>query len=449
MKSISLLLLSLVTVPFANAQQATQQATTPATQTATDTITEFKPSGKLWGYAFGDLAYKGNSDNVNNGGRGGSNQYTKVPINSNLFQWRRIYLGYNYDISKKFSAEFLLAAEDDFAGGSLGQASSGDVLTNNKFSPYVKLANLRWKNIFKGTDLVVGQVSTPSFPMMSEAIWGYRSIERTVSDIRRTPSFDMGATLQGHFDKNSNFGYDLMVGNGQSAKPENDAYKWYYGDVWAKFFNKRLVIDFYQDYQRMNWNPQANGQAEVATTSGSSTTYALPTPANFHHDRNMSKLFVAWTDKNFTIGVEAFQNTMMGDVAAVGEDHKVYYLSTKATAVSVFARGRVYKDKLSAFARYDNYDPSHNLKAVTDNSKYISYSALTSQYEPTTKEQFVTVGLDYTPMKNVHIMPNMWMNTYQSALSASSYSTSYNPNISGVKGTDVVWRLTFYYIYGK
>jgi hypothetical protein len=442
MKSISLLLLSLAVSQFASAQQATPPVK--------DTVVEFKPGGKLWGLAFGDLAYKGNSDNVNNGGRGGVNQYTKVPINSNLFQWRRLYLGYNYDISKKFSAEFLLAAEDDFSAGALGQANGGDVLVNNKFAPYVKLANIRWKSIFKGTDLVIGQSVTPAFVGMSETMWGYRSIERTLSDIRRTPAFDMGATLQGHFDCDANYGYNLMVGDGQSARPENDQFKWFYGDVWAKFFNKRLVVDFYQDYQKMNWSPLTNGQAEIVTTNNGVTTYTLPAPGGLHHDRNMSKLFVAWTDKNFTVGVEAFINTLTADVAATGKDHKVYYETTKATAVSVFVRGRVYKDKLGFFARYDNYDPSHNLKAITDNPFYTGYTALTVQYEPTTKEQFATLGFDYTPIKNVHLMPNVWVNTYKSAIAPSAtYDAAYNPNISGVKGADVVWRLTFYYVYGK
>jgi hypothetical protein len=34
-----------------------------------------------------------------------------------MFQFRRIYLGYDYNISKKFTAELLLAAEDNFPPG--------------------------------------------------------------------------------------------------------------------------------------------------------------------------------------------------------------------------------------------------------------------------------------------------------------------------------------------
>ncbi len=416
--------------------------------------TAFKPHGKLWGYAFGDLAYKGGTDEA---GRGGSNQYTKIPLNENMFQFRRVYLGYNYEISKKFVAEFLLAAEDDFASGVLGQGN-GDILVNNKFTPYLKLANLRWRNIWKNSDLVIGQSPTPTFAQgsalkeyarntqTSEEVWAYRSIERTVTDIRRTPSYDFGLSLQGWFDNKGNYGYDAMVANGQSDKPENDMFKWFYGDVYAKFFNKRLVIDLYQDYEKLNWNPMVNGQAETATTSGGTTTYSLPSAGGLHHDRNMSKIFVAWNDKKFTIGVEAFTATLMGDVAAVGTDHKVYYRTTKASAISTFVRGAIYKDKLGFFARYDAYNPTSNLKAVTTPG-IVSYSTLTSQYEPTNKEQFITFGLDYTPIKNVHIMPNIWMNTYNTELSTSDFKMT--SAASGIKGTDMVYRLTFYYIYGK
>ncbi len=61
-------------------------------------------TGRLWGYSFGDFAYKTHSDSLT---RGGSNQYTGIPQNRTSFQFRRIYLGYDYNISKKFSAELL------------------------------------------------------------------------------------------------------------------------------------------------------------------------------------------------------------------------------------------------------------------------------------------------------------------------------------------------------
>jgi hypothetical protein len=430
-----------------------------------DTSAEFKPSGKLWGYGFGDYAYKGGTDEIN---RGGNNQYTKVPVNANEFQWRRLYLGYNYNISKKFSAEFLLAAEDDWAGGVLGQSAAsvtvntvtgtgtpnlggnGDVLLNTKFAPYIKLANIRWKNIFKNSDLVIGQAPTPTFAQgsalkenarnsqTSEEVWGYRSIERTIVDIRRTSSYDFGASLQGWFDNNGNYGYDVMVANGTGAKPEGDQNKWFYGDVYAKFLNKKLIIDLYQDYEKINWGVYVKGPN-----------------GNWNHDRNMTKLFVAYTTPKFTVGFEGYINTLMGDVIVTGIDKNTYYRTTDAMGISVFTKGRITKEKLGWFAMFDNVDNSGNLNNIVGQANTKSYTVGTSQYDPTTKEMFGTFGLDYTPIKNVHIMPNVWLNTYTSALDvngANSTGTKYstmNSNVTGIKGTDAVYRLTFYYVYGK
>ena len=367
--------------------------------------TSFKPSGKLWGYAFGDYYYKAHSDPLN---RGGGNQYTGVEKGRNAFQLRRIYLGYTYDISKNFTAEVLLAAEDNVTTST--GLTSGDLLGDNKLSFYIKLVNLRWKNIWKGTDLVVGQVATPTFSLVTEPIWGYRSVERTVADIRRTPSFDLGAALQGKFDNKANFGYNLMVGNGNGAKPENDKFKWFYGDVFAKFLDKRLVIDLYADYDRLN----------------QTTTW--------HHARNMVKGFVAYTTPAFTIAVEAFTNHGKQDVVglnALGRDT----ISANAKAISAYLKGAIIKDKLGFFVRADEYNPDVNY----NNNIYTSYKGLTGNYEPNNKELFFTAGIDFTPVKNVHFIPNVWYNRYtsnQSALTGSAY-----------RDHDLVYRLTFHFVY--
>ncbi len=108
----------------------------------------FKAGGKLWGLAYGDIAYKAKSDSLN---RGGMNQYTGIKQGESIFQFRRIYLGYDYAISKRFSAEFLLAAEDNETSSALAApVTSGDLLVDSKLAMSVKLANIKWKNISVG-----------------------------------------------------------------------------------------------------------------------------------------------------------------------------------------------------------------------------------------------------------------------------------------------------------
>jgi hypothetical protein len=377
-------------------------------QTAVVEDSVFKPGGKLWGLAFGDYYYKAHSDVLN---RGGANQYTNIEKGRNGFQFRRIYLGYNYDIAPKFSAEMVMAAEDNVSNAA--RVQSGDLLADNKLTYYIKLANIRWKNIWKGTDLVVGQLATPAFPLLIEQIWGYRSVERTITDIRRTPSFDMGAALQGKFDPaTGNYGYNLMVGNGTGARPENDKFKWFYADIWAKFFDKKVVFDLYADYQRLNWT------------------------STLHHSHNMIKGFAAYTTPRFTAGVEAFINHGKSDVAGT-KGTATDTLDANATGISTFVRGSVIKDKLSFFARVDMFNPDTKY----NENIYTAYTGFSGNYEPNNKETFITAGLHFAPVKNVNIMPNIWYNHYKSERSSTGGSANHDH--------DLVYRITFYYVYGR
>jgi hypothetical protein len=370
----------------------------------------FKPSGKIWGLVYGDFAFKSKGDTLN---RGFTNQYTGVKEGQNLFQFRRIYLGYDYQISKKFSSEFLLAAEDYLQTSTTATpVVSGDLLANNKLSLFVKLANVKWKNILPNTDVSVGEMYTPAAVLLAEELWDYRCIERTVSDLRRTPTWDMGVMVTGRLvnTNHTEAGYHVMVGNGTASRPENDAFKTIYGDVYAKLLDKKLVFDLYADYTKLNWTPV------------------------WHHDRCMVKGIVAYTTPKFTVGVEGFLNTVNNDNIATESAGPADTIKTQAVAFSVFARGRLYKDLLGFFVRYDSYDPTGN----NNNGKYAKYAPRTKNYDPNTKEQFFTAGIDYSPISKIHIMPNVWYTGYSNAGPLSNYNAY-----------DLVFRLSLYYVYGK
>lgn len=353
--------------------------------------TTFKPHGKISGYAFGDYYYKAYSDSLN---RGDKNQYTGIPKGRNAFQFRRIYLGYDYYISPKFKAQVLLDAESTGGG---------------KYTFYIKYANLQWKNILPRTNLIIGQTSTPAFSNSSEKLWGYRSIEKTIADRRGTPSYDFGIKIEGQMDKGGRFGYSLMVGNGSGAKPEVNNFKHFYGDAYAKLFNKKLMIDLYMDYERLNWE------------------------ANFHHSNSMGKLFIGYTAPRITIGTEGFikwkQNGITAtNIAAIRKDT----LNGPAMGLSFFLRGPVLKDKLNFFARLDLFNPDTKF----DGTRFTDYKSLSSSYSPDTKGQFITAGLDFMPFEKVHIMPNIWFNSYSSQKTGISN-----------RDYDLVYRLTFYFKY--
>ncbi len=138
--------------------------------------------GKISGQFFVDYFYNisrdGNFSNFSNTAVDGAKDL-------NGFLLRRASLNYDKNISDKFSARFRL------------EADSKSNTSNDKIGVFVKDASLKWKNIFEGTDLILGIQPTPSFNV-SEKYWGYRSLEKTIQDLRGfVPSRDFGIALRG------------------------------------------------------------------------------------------------------------------------------------------------------------------------------------------------------------------------------------------------------------
>ncbi|MFC2093482.1 hypothetical protein ACFLSV_06230 [Bacteroidota bacterium] len=259
----------------------------------------------------------------------------------------------------------------------------GDFTSSSNRTVFIKDALLTWKEIFKNSDLSVGLMKTPTFGYTSEEFWGYRSIEKTLLDFQGIASSrDIGISLRGFFDDNKDYGYNFMVGNGKGTKLETNKYKRFYGHLFSYLLDESILLEAYSDYEKVS--PER-----------SNTTI---------------KGFLGYQSDKVTAGVEVFQQMQknaIGDTAI-----------KKPFGVSVFVRGNIIKDKLNAFGRFDYFDPD------TDNSNYGF------------KENFISVGLDIIPHKNVHIMPNVWVNTYTDK-SASNIDIK----------TDIVPRVTFWYIY--
>lgn len=171
----------------------------------------------------------------------------------------------------------------------------------------------------------------------------------------------------------------------------------YAGDFYGYLFDRKIMIDLYADHQ-----------------TGPNDQYI----SSLHS-------FVVYQTEPVTFGIEVFsglQNNVKSDRSAV-----------RPFGISLFTRGRIIKDKLNAFARYDSYNPDHSYRDTDAISVYNS-AVMRNHYD----EQFITAGLDFIPHKNVHIMPNIWINSYKSK----------DENAILVKRkADIVPRLTFYFIY--
>jgi len=421
--------------PFAAPQPNVQPSSTAAKstdkKTSADPVdTSWHPQRRVWGYAFGDYYFDGHSPALTST-QGKENSFYQVPTNRNAFTFRRIYLGYDYEITKKFKAELLLASEPAASTPVSGTTSisNSDNLADNKMSFYIKNANVRMRDLWTGTDFVIGEMSTPSFALnepgtnaptsLSETTWSYRSVERTVTDFHRNNSYDVGASLQGTFDPSTkNFGYVLMMGDNTQASllPAANAntgfYKMFYGDIWAKLFNQHIYIDLYQDYART-----------------APATYLIG-----GQDHSMTKLFVSYLSKPITIGVEAYTQDMVN-----GVENTVSKAPEDATvnAISLWARGPI-AGTVNWFARFDDYNPDTKFTSADTYTVNTNYSS----YDPTTKEKFVTLGIDWNPTKNVHFEPNVWF---------VQYTDQYQTTVKGYLPDDhtLIWRLTFFYTFGK
>jgi len=432
-----------------NKKETTTKETTTE-QAKADPDTAWKPQRRIWGYAFGDFAYTGHAPAVTST-YGKENNYYQVPTGRNAFQFRRIYLGYDYEITKKFKAEVLLEAAPNANSTPTSSSSSvinGDNTADGKIAFYIKNFNLRARDVWAGTDFVIGEMGTPGFALnepgtngptsLSEATWGYRSIEKTITDFHKNNSYDVGAALQGTFDPaTKNFGYVLMVGNNTQAtnvtiynpnsalsptnpQPNTGFFKIFYGDIWAKFLNQHLYVDVYGDY---------------AQTSSSIASSAVTAGTIDPLEHNMLKLFVAYTAPKFAVGVEAYTQNLNN--AVIDNTTKTANGAT-VHAASFWVRGVLTKG-WNYFARFDTYNPDTKFIGA-DNVSVASNGY--SSYDPTVKQQFYTFGLDYNPTKNVHFMPNIWLDRY---------TNQYDSTTKGWAGDDhtLVYRLTFYYTFGK
>lgn len=346
-----LLIGGLLGVHSANAQDASSSST-------------FKPSGKIFVQFFGDYYYKLGGNSSTSFSRA---QYAKTPSNFNAFDIRRVYFGYQYNFTSDISAKIELANE-------------GNYLPDGDRAFYLKDAEVKINNIIPYGNLVVGHTGTPTFAMYTEHIWGYRSVEKTLLDMRHFGgSNDLGIQLNGNFDKNGVVGYTLMIGNGTGAKIENNKFKKLYAEVHARLFNKKIFLEGYTDYEG------GTNQQDVTTLKG----------------------YIGYQVPTFTIGTALVKQYRKNAIAqGINSDPSGFW---------IFTHGSLVKNKLNGFARFDLYNPDKS-----------------SNYN----EHFVLFGLDYLATKNVHFMPNIWINSY-----SAKHST--DPS----QKADVVGRVTFYYSF--
>lgn len=289
-----------------------------------------------------------------------------VPADSSSFRLRRVQFTYDQDIDSLFSMRFQLEADD------------ANLSSTGRSVPYLKQAFLRWAHLGRaGNDLFMGLSPTPTWRTVEEH-WGYRSLEKTLLDLRNAgfPT-DLGVALRHAVPATGGFGYHLMVSNGSGQRPEQNA---------SKKFSLALPV------RHGAWQAEALGEYE-----------GVSGPLN----RYTTRLFAGWQKGEAAVGAEAAQ--IVNEAAGPqGSDQRPF-------GVSAWLRGPM-GPHWRVVGRVDWTDPDR----AHDQTGY--------------QETYALVALDYTPLPNVHLMPNYALRAYSAKDSAS-------PD----KDTDQMARVTLWY----
>ena len=339
-----------------------------------------KSPSKFSGYVFGDYFYNISRDTssalLSNTATGGAKDF-------NGFQIRRVYLTYDNEISTVFSSRVRL------------EGTTG--------APFIKDAYLKWKEVFNSSDLIVGIQPTPAFEV-SESYWGFRSVEKTILDLRGIVSArDLGVSLKGKLDSDGMTNYWLMYGNNSGVGAETDKYKRFYAHIDLKPIDK-FRVTVYADYKMQSNINDPTSTAVPKKTLGSNVL--------------TSALFLGFAEKgSYSVGVEGFyqifNNGYIHGTAPITIDDK------NALGISFFGSYFLNSD-LNLFGRYDYYEPN---------------MASTAKYDV---RNYLIAGASWSVDKNVSIIPNIQVETYENA-TITGGSRSIDPAVTA--------RITLYYVF--
>lgn len=360
--------------------------------------------GKISGVVFGDY--------FNNVGRDTSfyraglpNAASGGPKSNQGFLIRRINFSYDYDIAQDFSTRFRLEA--DASGG-----PNGDADLAHKLTVYIKDAWLRWKKAFGNNDLIFGIQPTPAFDI-SEAAWSYRNVEKTIMDLRGiVSSRGLGFGLRGNLDQSGSVNYWLLISNqGNGSTPKDLSSTLSNGDKYNQYGlliqvkpAKEFFLTMYGDYR------PTYPVNDPTSTSVPKTTVS--------HETITGAAFLNYVvaDK-FSVGVEGFMQSAAHSYALPSDPTTLKSLTKMGVSVWAWAN---FDSTVSGLVRFDTFNPatgSDNLEKGDSRNYFIA-------------------GVAFKPIKQFQLIPNVLVETYESAPNGGP---SYDSSITG--------RLTFSYTF--
>lgn len=286
------------------------------------------------------------------------------------FLIRRGTLTYDYSHNRTFRSRLRMEADQAAVTGS------------NRLLVYIKDAYLQWRGMLgAGHDAVFGISPTPSF-QTSEEFWGYRSLEKTILDHRGlVSSRDIGLDFKGGLAGNASYwlklGNNSIDGRGTSLRM--------YGTVKLSI-TQQAVMTLSSDWHK-----------------GEST---FPGFGVVKGNRTVVAGFIGYiVPTQYSIGVEG-----------------VYRLQEANDLVNPTTLENL---KTSGFSTFSWVSLAQTWKLI---ARY-DYLKANSRV-PESGLHYLLIGLDYSPSRTIHVMPNVVLQDRKSA-----------------SGSDISGRLTVFFTY--
>lgn len=324
--------------------------------------------------------------------------FTSGAGQQNEFDISRMYIGAKYQISEEFMARYL--TDISHQGG------------DGKFEVFTKYAYLDWNLSQWNLHTLMGLQGTNNWSVPEKA-WGYRAIRKapmesfggywgdvadayeelledwaiadpgtdydsqrdnfhTGADTKTGSSADMGIGLK--WKPSSLYYANFMIRNGVGYKQaENDMYKNFQVRAGGYFHEKAIHVSVYAEIEP--WM----GVDDAGESKG--------------YNNIQLDLFASYQKKDlFLVGVNYNSKTIPGSLDDI-----------TASCISGFGNVFIVEKKLKALARYDIYQTGFN------------DATMPTGVELETNAGLLIIGLDWMPVKKVHLIPNVQILSFENS----------------------------------
>ncbi len=289
------------------------------------------------------------------------------------FTYRRLYLTTDAAISERFKARFRLEASDSKVG------SGGPV-------PFVKDMWIDWK--YAGDHSArMGVMPPPAF-QLSESVWGFRSLEKTILDVQGiNSSRDFGIRFDGPVPVRGDLvRYAAMLANGEGNRADSDKYKKGYARISIHPAGK-LVFSAGVDYGKHQLAPQED--IFISRREARMSVFGGYEGDRLRFGLEAFRYELTWLDETYATTVRSNENE-----AGYVEIRQKHEPTMRIIGLSAFGSAKVH--------------PRAEFVGRLDLTRNDDDFAATYSDDPLLNETLALAGIAFSPHENVRVIPNLW-----------------------------------------